>query len=83
MIGVSIYIRKDIQVEDNNANEMVSNVYLLLVQIIVWLEITWKVQTERNDFEVLSMGKGQATTWLPKDLASVKKREYLHRVLHE
>ena len=40
MIGVSIYIRKDIQVEDNNANEMVSNVYLLLVQIIVWLEIT-------------------------------------------
>jgi len=40
LIGVSIYIRKDIQVEDNNANEMVSNVYLLLVQIIVWLEIT-------------------------------------------
>ena len=36
-----------------------------------WLEM---VKIARNDFEVLSMGDGQATAWWPRNLARVKKK---------
>ena len=35
-----------------------------------WLEM---VKIARKDFEVLSKGEGQATTWRPRNLARVKK----------
>jgi hypothetical protein len=45
---VNIYIIKDIQAK-HSIEGMISNVCMLLVQIIVWLGVDWKVKIAREE----------------------------------